>query len=158
MLEIPLEGKLGKGLVALVDDEDYPILVKYKWYLLKLRKNRYAMADTGGKTIRMHRLVLQDKIPEGFVTDHIDGNGLNNQKSNLRIASKQQNLYNRKPQSANSIYKGLQQLRSGNWTARIKFKGVTYILGTFVREEDAAHAYDEGAKRFFGEFAWLNFR
>lgn len=108
MKKIPLT----KGQVALVDDEDYEMVSRYKWYTQDINKTLYAQRmivtkGTGKRvTMFMHRLIMN--TPQGMDTDHIDRNGLNNQKSNLRICTRTQNLLNRGMLKSNtSGYKGV---------------------------------------------------
>jgi len=99
--------------------------------------------------------------PQAFFIDHINHNGLDNRKANLRPAMHWQNVCNR-PKSprtkSRSKYKGLTwHKRKGKWHVRIRFKGHTESLGYFDNETDAAAAYDQAAKRYHGRFAILNF-
>ena len=154
MKEIPLT----QGKCALVDDEDYDFISQWKWWVHLNRHTSYAVRRVGGrsesKTIWMHRLIL--KSPDQLLVDHIDGNGLNNQKSNLRFASQAQNLRNTGKRSAYKKYKGTS-LKRDRWEARICFNNQKFYLGSFESEEEAAEAYDKAAMDFFGEFAYLNF-
>jgi len=141
---------LSQGKFALVDDDDYEWISKKKWYF---RGNGYA-AHRG---VLMHRAIL--KTPKGMSTDHIDGNKLNNQKSNLRICTHTENIQNSKRNSGNvSGYKGVSQDKArGRWRAYIKSNKRMIHLGYFLTAEDAAHAYDEAARKYHGEFARTNF-
>ncbi len=104
----------------------------------------------------MHRLLI--KIPNGFQIDHIDGNGLNNQKLNLRIATASQNQINRGKQKNNtSGFKGVFGRKDKNkWRAQIKFHGKTKHLGYADDKIEAARIYNKAAVERFGEFARLN--
>ncbi len=161
MKEIKLGGTKHTGMVALVDDEDYEMLAAYgSWHTLTMRKGAITYASCGKgpagkqKSIYMHRLLL----PETSVIDHIDRNGLNNQRSNLRSATTSQNQGNTaKRAGCSSRFKGVC-LVGGMWRAQISgLSKKTKYLGTFEDEEDAARAYDKAAREHFGEFAWLNF-
>jgi hypothetical protein len=105
----------------------------------------------------MHRQIMN--APEGLLVDHIDGNGLNNQKNNLRLCSSAQNARNRRPTSKPySKYKGVSwHKRNKKWEVRIAKSGKSTYLGTFEDELEAALAYDRKAEELFGEFAYLNF-
>lgn len=113
----------------------------------------------------MHRLILGLTDPK-IEADHIDHDGLNNQRSNLRATTKRQNRYNsRKDSNSLSKYRGLRltsrKWRGKNyryWQARIMKDGISYHLGLFKNEEEAARAYDVKAKELFGEYANLNFK
>jgi len=103
----------------------------------------------------MHILITGYKI--GRRVDHINGNGLDNRRSNLRIATSQQNNRNRKICNLNtSGFKGVR-LDRNKWRADIRIDGKRKNLGRFVNPEAAAAAYDEAARKYFGEFATLNF-
>jgi hypothetical protein len=148
--------QLTRGKVALVDDEDHEYLSQWKWYALKTKNAFYAVravrTPTGQKAVLMHRAIL--RCPQGKETDHIDHDGLNNQRSNLRICTKAENMHNRRPQGGASRFKGVVWSKVGHkWAARIKH---TY-LGLFTDEVDAARAYDRAARELFGAFARPNF-
>lgn len=153
------------GLIAHVDDEDYEKLIQYNWIPAKRKRKIYAFASLkmgyrSGPAIYMHQLIMNP--PNGFEVDHRDGNGLNNQKANLRLCSHQQNCQNAKKREAPSTskYKGVLKSRSCRfkpWRAYIKKDNRQYSLRHHETEEAAARAYDAKAKELFGEFACLNF-
>ncbi len=154
------EIELSKGKVAIVDDEDYEYLSQWKWSLSskgKGRKNLYAVRANKKSIISMHRQIM--KFPENFFIDHINGDGLDNQKDNLRLCNNQENSSNQKKHSNNKNgYKGVYTSnRSKKFMAKVFYKGVSFYLGTFATKEDAAIAYDKKALEIFGEFALLNF-
>jgi hypothetical protein len=107
--------------------------------------------------IQMHRLILN--APKGADVDHINGNGLDNRRENLRICSRAENLRNRGIQRNNQTgYKGVCWNKSKNtYTAQIQYEKTTYRLGTYPSAKEAALAYDKAARRYFGKFAKLNF-
>lgn len=150
---------LTKGMVALVDDEDYQLISKYKWYAtLNEDGKHYAKRRTSTKhQVYLHREIM--KASSGVEIDHIDGNGLNNQKSNLRYCIRRQNAMNtikRKP-SATSKYKGVCWHKGGKkWQSQIHPSGRSILLGLFKNEIDAAIAYNKAAMKHYGEFARLN--
>lgn len=147
--------ELTRGKFALVDDEDYDKVVKYKWKacLSNTKNTFYAYSRQDGYK-SLHGFILD--IKTGI--DHKDGNGLNNQKSNLRSATHQQNAANRGPQINNTTgYKGVGKVRN-KFRAYIKVVNKKIHLGYFQNVEGAAIAYDQAAKKYFGEFAWLNFK
>lgn len=154
---------LTQGKFAVVDDEDYNDLIKYKWYLLKGRTTFYAardtrnLAKTKGETILMHRQIL--KVPKNKETDHKNHNGLDCRKSNIRICSCQQNQANRKQlNNKSSKYKGVYWHKlARKWMVTIKKGYNNYYLGLFDDEKKAAKIYDKKAKELNGEFAYLNF-
>ena len=145
------EIQLTRGLVALVDDEDYDELSKYKW---SFDGRSYARRREGGASIRMH-IQLMGKI-DGLEIDHINGNGLDNRRRNLRRVTHAQNTQNRKPnKSGSSIYKGVSwNKKSKNWRATIGIEGTIINLGSFENELDAAEAYKSAAILLVGEYAW----
>jgi hypothetical protein len=148
------------GAEILVDDEDYEVLSRFPWY----RGGRCAhpmtffyLRDDGSQTVYMHQILSGGKV----MTDHIDGNVLNNQKSNLRAATKQQNSANarkaatRNGKPCSSKYKGVH-FTAGKFRAVIGFNKKAIGLGSYTNEEDAARAYNAKAKELFGEYAKLN--
>jgi hypothetical protein len=154
MREIPLT----QGKVALVDDRDYDWLVRYKWHAVKINGSFYAATSEymEGKTVRryMHRFIL--KTETGIEVDHIDGDALNNLRSNLRQCTHKQNLRNTRIQDGfSSKYKGVGR-KKHKWRARIMVDGKDVFLGYFRSEEQAASAYDNAAIKHFGEFARTN--
>jgi|JI10StandDraft_1071094.scaffolds.fasta_scaffold364297_3 hypothetical protein len=157
MKQIPLT----QGKFALVDDEDFEELSKYKWCAYRHRNTFYASRSVRingkNKNIRMHRQVLS-LVKKNEYCDHINGDGLNNQKSNLRICGNAENLLNRgKGKNNTSEFKGVtRDNRDGVWYAQIKVNKKHFYLGRFKNKKDAAIAYNEAAKLHHGEFARLN--
>jgi len=154
--ELPLT----RGQVTIVDDENYEWLARHKWQARKDYNTFYAVRNmrtaTGWRTLLMHREILNP--PEGLQTDHIDGNGLNNQRANLRICTKAQNQQNRRPQPGSSRFKGVGWRKDiRKWGAKIQNAGKQIALGYFIDETDAARAYDQAALKLFGAFARANF-
>lgn len=145
-------------LVALVDDDDFELLSRYKWTLYK---NGMAVGYCSGdrKRTSMHRFILQPKKTE--IIDHINHNTLDNRRVNLRIATNSQNQANRLKQNGKSSkYKGVslrKRCPEKPFEAGIKVNGKTSYLGNFANEEQAARAYDNAARIHFGEFAFTNF-
>jgi len=161
MKEIPLT----RGYVAIVDDCDYEYLMQWKWHSAQSSKNRsfYARACVNGRSSTwMHRVVLElaGFDLNGYVADHINGNGLINTRANLRVATVSQNRINSGQNNRNKTgYKGIYRrsdVAKESYAAEIVFKGTRYRLGAFGTPEEAAQAYNEAAIRLFGEFAWVN--
>ena len=158
------EIKLTQGKVALVDDEDYELVKQYKWCAVFHRHTWYAYANTKqikgkkSQTIRMHRLILGLGFGNKLKSDHIDGNGLDNKRQNLRICNNQQNCSNKKIYGkGTSKYKGVYWVKSlKKWRAMIGYAGKRIHLGVFSIEECAALAYDFAAMKYYREFAHFN--
>jgi hypothetical protein len=151
------EIELTKGRVALVDDDDFDRLNQYKWCLGgDSQYTYYARRQSGRENIFMHRVILD--APADLHVDHIDGDGLNNQRSNLRLVTRSQNHQNRRPDTnARSRYKGVSWVSAySKWRATIKVQGKRYSLGYHANEVDAARAYDTAARLHYGEYARLN--
>jgi hypothetical protein len=144
---------LTQGEVAIVDAEDYAELSKYKWYVTRHGGNKYACRC--GKRILMHRVIM--KPPRGMVVDHIDGNGLNNRRSNLRICTQGQNSCNRRRQGTRTGFRGVEPRGNGKYAAVVRQKHKTHCAGVFTDPVQAARARDKLARKLQGEYAWLNF-
>ena len=149
---------LSRNLVTKVDDDvhEWIIGLGYKWYC---SASGYAVRIHGRENRvvwTLHRLIID--CPDGMEVDHIDGDKLNNQRSNLRICNKTQQQGNRngsrKTGFKGTIYRGRNRYRK--WEAYITKKGKVETLGSFSSEVDAAKAYNVAATEHFGEFARLN--
>lgn len=155
--EIQLNGKHGKGKSALVDDDSYEFLIRFKW---SCNADGYAIGNSKVKriygTVLMHRIIMS--APADSQVDHKNHNRLDNQKSNLRIATDTQNGRNRQPLiQKTSKYKGVTWHKaSGLWRATIKVNKKAIELGKFSTQKDAAIAYNHAALVHFGEFAFIN--
>lgn len=173
--------ELTQGLRAIVDPQDYDRLAAFSWYASKSRRTWYAQCsgrldiDLGKRRhISMHREVMSlpavskvepsngqilGAFDDRFV-DHQNHNGLDNRRSNLRIATLAENSFNRRKTSASSTsrFKGVSwDKREAKWRVQGRLNGRQATIGYFDIEEDAAKAYDAWAKQAFGQFAALNF-
>lgn len=156
--------KLTQGKFVLVDDCDYEYLNQWKWCTGKLRNTFYAVRGSRRseskkrKLIYMSKVILQRMEIKFKQVDHIDGNGLNNQRSNLRSATNQENLFNQGLRSDNtSGHKGVSwNKRVQKWQVCIRVNGKNKHLGLFDDIEDAARAYNQAAKKHYKKFARLN--
>ncbi|MGV8982118.1 HNH endonuclease signature motif containing protein [Clostridium sp.] len=130
------------GFEVMVDDEDYEKLNKVKWQVSRRVNNNYAQKSVGSyenkKDIKMHREITN--APDGMLVDHIDGNGLNNTKSNLRIVTHRQNSQNRST-TKKSIYPGVCTHGANRWRAYILVNKVRKHLGNYKTELEAYNAY-----------------
>jgi len=188
---MPIEIPLSKGETAIVSAEDKD-LVQWSWRLCDSNRKRYGTNYTCyakcwvnkkqaanspykyGQTKRLHRVIMERIVGRPLArqehTDHINGNGLDNRRENLRLVSNSQNSMNsRKPIARNgssygklSKYKGVSRYKKrngkpGGYYACVRKGGKRYHIGGCLSEEDAAKAYDKKAKELFGEYASLNF-
>jgi len=157
MKEIPLT----QGKVALVDDADYDNVAKYQWYAKSSYHQWYAVRHgytTEGKRpcFLMHRAIMEACRRQEI--DHVNGNGLDNRRCNLRFCTRTENQRNRWSTSGSSQYKGVGwHAQVCKWQAQIQIDGKVRYLGVFLNEEEAACAYDVAAHQYFGEFARCNF-
>lgn len=154
---------LTKGYLAKVDDEDYDRINQYKWCVFGEDHHPYAerriKTEKGSHLQLMHRLVVN--APKGMVVDHINHNGLDNRKENLRICTDRENRLNsRKYNYKNSYskYRGVTWDKKRNkWVAQIMCNRKNYNLGVFDTQIEAAMAYDVKAVELHGQYAGLNF-
>ena len=150
---------LTKGLLATVDDGDFELVSKYRWSASVCNGGHvYAVACINGWNQRMHRFILGlgRRKDDKRVIDHIDGDSLNNVRSNLRICTVAQNAKNvRKVSGALSRFKGAQ-FNQGLWSTSITSDGDKHYIGSFDHEVMAAVTYNKHARRLHGEFARLN--
>lgn len=155
---------LSQGLFAIVDDEDYAAASQFKWSVSRKPHSDYAVRAVRKPDGRKTTQYLHAFLTGNTLTDHADGNGLNNRRSNLRAATSLQNQGNtRKARGASSRYKGVCfRARRGKWQATCAYRDESghlrqASLGYFEHEDDAARAYDVAARDRWGEFAALNF-
>lgn len=154
---------LSQGKFALVDDSDYKWLNQWKWSLLRRRHQHkyYAVrGDKNNKIIYMHREILGLKRGREVQADHINNNGIDNRRVNLRKCTHKENQRNQPKNVTNtSGYKGVTWYKAGGkWHAQIKVNRTKYHLGYFFCLIKAAKAYDRAARKYHGDFANLNFK
>lgn len=148
--------QLSQGKKAIVDDEDFEELNKWKWHFNDGYACRWEYLDNKPKKIRMHRF-LANTLPD-FETDHINQNKLDNRKENLRNCTKAENRMNRTKYKTNtSGIKGVYfHKRDKIWTAQLGIAGKRIHLGYFEVKEKATEAYNNASLKYHGEFAHLN--
>lgn len=157
---------LSRGYVAVVDDDDYVWASQWKWTLTTKRDakipRRYAyrldpLPNGKKKNVMLHRAIMMRHGFEidGLYVDHIDIDGLNNRKENLRVVTNSNNMGNGRVRVGR--FKGVRSGRNGKFVASITVNYKGKALGVFDCEEDAARAYDAAARIAFGECARLNF-
>lgn len=152
--------KLTQNKFTIVDDSDYEWLNQYKWYFSQQRGSGYShrtpFINGKKKMVSMHRFILG--VENNMEVDHINGNGLDNRRSNLRISTHQQNICNQKLRFDNtSGYKGVSlDKRYRKWKSFIYTKNKQHGLGYYSNIKEAAKAYNQAALKYFGEFARLN--
>jgi hypothetical protein len=154
---------LTRGLYATIDEEDLPLVTGRSWWALKTPNSHtyYAMAwfgdreKKGGRCRLMHSLILGAGPKQRI--DHVNGDGLDNRRENIRFATHAQNIANSGLSKANrSGYKGVSR-HGSKWAAFITKDYKGHYIGLFSDPKEAARAYDEKARELFGEYARLNF-
>jgi len=144
------------GLLAKVDNQDFDLVAPHKWYVAKNKAKPYAFGRINGRQVYMHRLILG--APDGMHSDHINGDTLDNRRSNLRLATAAENSQNQVIRRNNTTgFKGVT-FHAGRDEARIMPRGGKYhYRGRFDTAEEAGRAYDAAAMELHGEFARINF-
>lgn len=149
--------KTKTGAKIYFDNADRHFVENRYWTERKSANTSYAVTNggksNGWKQIAMHTIFMQ--TPKGLCVDHIDGNGLNNRRSNLRVCNSKQNTSSTRSRKGTSKYKGVSKFGS-KWRAYIAPNRKQISLGYFSNQKDAAIAYNIAAEKYFGEFALLN--
>lgn len=150
---------LTRGYVAFVDNQDFELVSKFKWYAAPTGNTVYATRgihrpDGPGQTRQMmHRLILGLTDPK-ILVDHIDRNGLNNQRGNLRTATNQQNQWNAaKHKDSPQGIKGVRLTRYKTWMVTIKHQGKRTYLGTYKTKVEAENVATAFRQKHHGVFA-----
>lgn len=148
--------KTSSGKVFIIDREDYKKVSLYKWHI---SSHGYVKRDEWNgknrKVVYLHRYILEINNTKSLV-DHVNGDKLDNRKSNLRLCNRSQNACNSKLSKNNSSgYKGVRKKRK-KWQAYFKFNGKQKSIGVFETKQEAALAYNKKVLAVFGEFAKLN--
>lgn len=154
IIQIPLT----RGVAALINEEDFELVSSYKWYARKTLNGFYATCSSI-KRLHMHRLIMGVEIGEPIFIDHKNMNGLDNTRSNLRLATHTQNMCNRGSyKNRSSLFKGVYwNKEKQRWTCQISIPlGKTIHVGHFLTETEAALAYNIKAIELHGEFAFQN--
>jgi hypothetical protein len=147
---------LTRGYFTLIDDDDYDAIVQYSWHPGRSGQGVYAHTTIGRQTLSMHRLIMQPG--PGLVVDHLNCNGLDNRRENLRVCTQAENVRRRRPHGKGSKYRGVSRTPGGKpWTAMIRVNNKQKNLGRFLTEEEAARVYDSAAFQAWGPSTYLNF-
>jgi hypothetical protein len=153
---------LGQGQWTILNSRDYYRLKYFRWFVFATSGKFYAhrcaiIKNRNTKRISMHREIMN--APKGKLVDHRNGDSLDNRRVNLRFATNRQNLQNKRKTTSKttSLFRGIYRYRKYGWVPLIKYRGKRIWLGIFDNEVDAAKAYDKAARKYFGQFARLNF-
>jgi hypothetical protein len=143
------------GLIVLVDDGDFALVEQYKWYADRRTYTTYVTGGIDGARVYLHRFIMCPA--QGIEVDHINRNGLDNRRANLRLCTHSQNMANARMRTGTGYRGAYADPANNRFRAEIKVDGRRIRLGSFRTAEAAARAYDEAAADAFGEFATLNF-
>lgn len=150
--------QLTRGQNTLIDEDDFEMVAHLRWNLQRHGRIYYArrlerLPSGKMKAVPMHRLIMN--APHDRDVDHRNGDGLDNRRENLRIATTQQNMRNTRKHRGASKFKGVYRNKH-RWRSSLCINGKAINLGCFETEREAAHAYDKAAREHFGEFARTN--
>ncbi len=145
------------GCTVIIDPEDFPVIARFAWTIGKDKHNAYAKTEIfingERRKIHMHRLIMGMKRRH---VDHINKNGLDNRKANLRYCSNAQNCANSRRTNSTG-FKGVANYGRASYWARLRKNGKEYKSGPYKTAEEAARSYNQLARKYFGRFAQLNF-
>ena len=150
------EISITRGQIVIVDEQDYEELSKYKWYLIDGFAARTIKKDSKRTTIYMHRVIID--APMGVSVYHVNHNKLDNRRENLHLVKGSARMHRRPSVKHSSKYRGVYWCKDKRkWIAEIKVYKKQIRLGRFEVEKDAAMAYDEAARKYYGSLARTNF-
>lgn len=151
-MEIDISTPSHPNKFCFIDDDDAHLVTPFKW---TYSSTGYARRICAGKNVSMHRVIMGS--PKDLCVDHINGNTLDNRKSNLRTCTKMENCRNQKTKGSSSKYKGVSvQSSRGKWQVKIRSMHKTIFVGRFDDEREAALAYDKAAILYHGQYAKTN--
>lgn len=156
VIKFPIYKKNGTiRCYTLIEARDLKRVSTHTWSLMG---RNYIKARIDGKDIYLHRFIMNQTDPN-IIVDHINRDSLDNRRSNLRLANRNQNAFNRKKSlNKSSQYKGVSFDKTKSmWQSYVKMEGIKYLLGYFPKEKQAAKVYDQAASYYYGQFASLNF-
>ncbi len=154
---IELTRRSGDVEYTFVSAQDYPLVQPYRWFVVQQGRCKYAAANRKrGDCVPMHRMLMRESLTLLLEVDHRDGDGLNNRRNNLRMATRLENTRNTTCSWSNTGYKGVHKNARGRYVARIGLESKQIHIGVFSKARDAAIAYNEQALLLYGDFAALN--
>jgi hypothetical protein len=152
-----MDWKLPNGTVCQIDPQDASLMLSSRWRVIQIAGIKYVVTtirkNGAPRNKYLHRVIMN--APRRAHVDHIDHDGLNNVRSNLRLCSRHENMRNQRKQhrQKTSRFKGVTRDRK-RWRAQLEIAGKHISLGGYAREEEAARAYSAGAAKYFGDFAF----
>lgn len=154
---IPLRSRKYPNLFAVIDADDVPLISGHRWWAKHNNHIIYAYTQVDKKTVHMHQMIMQPD--KGTVVDHINHNGLDNRRANLRMCSQSRNMMNRGKLPSNNTtgFTGVEKLPNGRYRARIWRDRQAISGGLYASAVEAAIARDELARKHFGVHGTYNF-
>lgn len=137
-----------RGNIIFADSEDYDLLSMHSWCV---DPRGYPVSNISGKIMPMHRFLMNP--PKGKVVDHMNGDKLDNRKSNLRICTQRQNSLNQRGNKGRELPVGIRKNKAGNYATRISYNRKEVHIGTFHSIEEAIAAREKAEKEYFGKYA-----
>ncbi len=146
------------GYTIFIDDEDWELVGDLRWFV-ESKSQRTICTQTSLGLPQLHRYIYQyyyGVIPDGLVVSHVNKNRLDNRKVNLTLKTRQQASQGIRVWNSITGFKGVTRIHNGRYKARIWVNKANKSLGCFITPQEAARAYNEAAKKFFGDYAVLN--